>query len=180
MPTRRCRVAHSAERLRRLADTITQIARPVTIRFRWSADELAKGHRYHFRHICRPIFRFGLHVVFAIVLLVGSTYFHVSGAWRPLSAAMVAAGVYWFAIRPFVRRWRIRRRFAKRPDKDLEVEWQIGPESLAISHDHGHSEFGWEVFFKVVRTPEGFLFYSLEEMFSWLPRHGFASDADFE
>jgi hypothetical protein len=44
-----------------------------------------------------------------------------SGVAMPVSSAFLGVGIYWFARRPFERRWMVRRRFRKRPDRDMEV-----------------------------------------------------------
>src|SRR6267143_521961 len=85
----------------------------VAIRFRWTADELLRAYRYHFRHTCRPVFRFGLHFLFGVVLLGGVLIGTTSGsddkARMAISSGFFVVGIYWFAIRPFERRWMIRR-----------------------------------------------------------------------
>lgn len=102
------------------------------------------------------------------------------GAAIPVGVLFIVGGVYWFTLRPRERRWLVRRQFLKRPDHDMEVEWQIAPDRIRIQSGLGHSEFAWQMFAKMVRTPSGILFYSTEQVFHWLPRSGFASEADFE
>ncbi len=74
----------------------------------------------------------------------------------------------------------VRRQFRKRPDRDVELEWQIAPDRIRIHSSLGQSELSWQAFAKVVRTPGGLMFYPIDQMFHWLPRAGFASDAEFE
>src|SRR4051794_20989192 len=98
---------------------------PVAIRYRWTAEELMQAYRYHFRHTCRPPIRFLLHFLFGVILIGGVLMIFFSGpngkAPWPVSGGFLAVGIYYFAVRPFERRWMIRRGFAKRPDKDLEI-----------------------------------------------------------
>jgi hypothetical protein len=154
---------------------------PIIIRYRWTADALLEAHRYHFRQSCRPVFRFSLYLIFALMLVAGA-----SGIWKgggdsmPISIALLAGGIYFLAIRPFEQRWVIRRRFNKRPDRDMEIEWQVAADKILTQNGHGHSEFSWQVFTKMVRTPKGVLLYPTDQIFHWLPRLGFASDAEFE
>jgi hypothetical protein len=157
---------------------------PVAVRFRWTADELLQAYRYHFRHICRPVFRFGLHFIFALFLFCGVV---TLTALRPddkspllVSIGFLVVGIYWFAIRPFDRRWTVRRRFSKRPDRDIEIEWQAFSDKVLIHSALAQSEASWQAFAKMVRTPSGFLLYPNDQMFHWLPRHGFASDTEFD
>jgi hypothetical protein len=157
---------------------------PVTTRFRWTAYELSQAYRYHFRHRCRPVFRFGLHFLFAVIFLGGILMLMTSGpagkAPLPLSIGFLIVGIYWFAIWPFERRWMIRRQFSKRPDQDMEVEWQVADDKIVTQSALGHSEIGWQAFTKMLRTPTGVMVYTTDQIFNWLPRRGFASGADFE
>jgi hypothetical protein len=153
----------------------------VTIKYCWTADELLMAYRYHFRHTCRPVFRFGLHTIFALMLVAGIAGI-IKGGDRFLatSIALVAAGIYWFAVRPFERRWMIRRQFAKRPDKNIELEWHVTSDQIQTRNCLGHSEFSWQAITKLVQAPTGIMLYPNDQIFHWLPRHGFASDADFK
>ncbi len=74
----------------------------------------------------------------------------------------------------------VSRQFVKRPDKDMEIEWEIAPDKLVVRSPIGNSDLSWKAFVKIVRTPSGLMLYSLEGLFHYLPRRGFASDADFE
>lgn len=154
---------------------------PVTIKYRWTADELLQAYRYHFRHTCRPVFRFGLHIIFALMLLAGVFgLLRESERFSARPIVFVVLGTYWFALRPFERRWMVRRRFSKRSDKDTELEWQVTPDQIQTRSALGRSEFGWQALTKVVRTPTGVMLYPNDQIFHWLPRHGFANDEDFE
>lgn len=153
---------------------------PVTVRFRWTAEEMASAYRYHFRHICRPLFRRSLEIILALVLL--GVFF---ACWNSRSVNIIAGasilfGIYWFALRPFERRWTIRRQFAKRPDRDLEFVWRIAPDRIAVSSRLAQGEYAWEALTKVTRTPDGLMLYATDHIFHWLPRHGFACDDEFD
>ena len=83
----------------------TPMEQPVIIRFRWTDDDLFQAYRYHFRHICRPAFRIGLHFLFAVLLIGGVLMLVSSGpggkAPLPVSLSFLFAGIYWFVVRPF-------------------------------------------------------------------------------
>jgi len=156
----------------------------VTIRFRWTADRLLQASRYHFRHTCRPVFRFGLHFLFGIVMLggvlVGTSSDSGDKARLAVSSGFFVVGIYWFVIRLFERRWMIRRQFSKRPDRDIEVEWQVASDKIFARSTLAQTEIAWQASTKMVRTPTGVMLYPNDQMYHWLPRHGFASDAEFE
>ena len=81
-----------------------------------------------------------------------------------------------FVIQP----WRRRRWIARHEDRDAELEYRITAEVIRTRAKHGSSELAWAAFNQVIQTPEGFWFYQLEQVSIWLPRHGFASEEDFE
>jgi hypothetical protein len=159
---------------------VVQMENPVTIRFRWTTDELSQAYRYHFRHVCRPAFRRALHGIFAAMLVGGVLgCLQETGVRLAIPLGLICGGIYWFAVRPFERRWAIRRQFARRPDKDDEIEWQIAPEGIRTNSTNTRSESRWEAFSKVVLTARGFIFYRNDQILHWLPRHAFAGDAEF-
>lgn len=149
------------------------------IRFRWTADDLLRAQRYHFRHTCRPVFRLALHLLIALAIVGGYGQLQ-SGKSVAVGVVLLVGGIYWFAIRPFERRWMTRRQFAKRPDKDIEIEWLIAPDKLAAKSGLGHGESDWHAFTKAVRTPAGLLLYPNDQMYHWLPRHAFESNTDYD
>jgi hypothetical protein len=93
-------------------------------------------------------------------------------------AMIVTVGLYFLLARDFLRSWLIRRRFKSRPDRNAEIEWRISAERIRIAAPHRTADIEWPAFNKIVQTPAGFLFYSLPQLFHWLPRHGFARDED--
>jgi hypothetical protein len=153
---------------------------PIIIHFRWTADELLRAQDYHFRHTCRPIFRFALHFIFGLMILGGCGLIHHGGPLIPVGVGLIGTGVYWFTLRRFDRRRIVRVRLSKRPDRDVEFEWQIAPDKIRTHSTLGQGEFTWQAFAKMVRTPCGILLYPTDQIFHWLPRSGFASDTDFE
>jgi hypothetical protein len=157
---------------------------PITIRYRWTVDEFLQGYHYNTRLTCRPIFRLGLHFLFGLSLAGGiaSMIFGGPAGKAPLgiSVVFILAGVYWFAIYPFERRWMLRRKFAKHPEKDVEIEWQITTDKLVSRSVLWNSEFSWQMLTMVACAPTGIMLYPSDEISYFIPRHGFAGDAEFQ
>jgi Zn-dependent protease with chaperone function len=164
---------------------------PIIVRYRWSVEDLIQAYRYYFRHICRPVIRFALHFIFAIMTMGGVlALLHYCGILHyakhhevspVMTFGFIVVGLYWFVFRRFDFRWTVRRRYAKRPDKDSEIEWQIAADKVSVRSCIAYSEFRWEAFIKVVRAPSGLMLYGLDQLFCYyLPRRGFVSDAEFE
>ena len=151
----------------------------ITVRFKWSADDLRTGMKNHYRAQYPRL----VHIVFWTFICL-SIFF---GALSTFRFGTESNGfpmlLYGFGFVVLVRvflPWNLRRQFSKRPDHDAEIEWRISEEGLRSKTPHGKSEVSWAAFFKVVETKRGFLFYPSSRIFHWLPRAGFASDLEFE
>ncbi len=163
---------------------------PIIVEYRGSAEDLIQGYRYYFRQMCRPIFRVCLHFIFALIAIGGFIgvlqYCDIlfdpkDGVSSPIAPiGCVIVGLYWFILRGFDFRWTIRRRYAQRPDRDMNVVWKITQDKIVVQNCLGHSEFIWKAVIKAVRTPSGLMLYGLENMWWYLPLRGFANEADFE
>lgn len=71
--------------------------------------------------------------------------------------------------------WYSSRGFAKRPDANVQIEWQFSNEAIKSKTELGEATIHWKSFLRVVETSEGFLFYPLENLFHWLPFSAFES-----
>jgi len=161
-------------------DTLArEVEPPIVVRYRLTVDDLVLAAEYHFRHNCRPGFRYALYVLFALMIVAGVVAL-LRRDGVDLGILFLLGSIYWFAFVPLYRRWNIRRQFLKRPDRDVDVEWHVAGDLISIKCSLGQSEVKWAAFQKVVRTPQGIMLYQLERSFHCLPRTGFASDAEFE
>ena|SRR5438034_487420 len=150
---------------------------PITIRYRWTADELLTASRCHSRQSGHRLFRFGVFLAVAI-LLIAIFIKKDLGVVDALGIA-IGIGMCWFVSRSFTR-WQLGRQFHRRPDRNQEQDWRVYPDRLVCQSGLGQSEFKWEALAKVVRSPKGYLLYPNERIFFWLPRHGFQSDVEFQ
>jgi len=151
----------------------------IPIRFQWTANELLNGYRWHFRHRFRPLYRYAFWLLIAAFIIGGAYQVLLSGSSSG-GLPLLAAGLYILFYLRLLRPWIIRRQFAKRPDRDSEIEWRISANAIHARGAHSNSEFTWPALAKVVQTPAGFLFYPTAQIFHWLPRHAFSSDMDYE
>ena len=96
-------------------------------------------------------------------------------------ALTLVAGFICFSflfLRPYFTRLNYRKQFRKRPDKDIDMEWNISFDIIHCKSALGSSEFVWSAIKKLVITPEGILMYVNDQIFNWLPYTGFSSDSD--
>jgi hypothetical protein len=155
------------------------VSEEISIRFRWTANELVQAHRWHFRHRVRPLLRWAFGLLAVAFVVFGTLELLKSRSFIP-GGLLLLVGLYiplsLFVIRPALAR----RQFAKRPDRDSEITWLFTSDSIEGAFNHGKSAFTWSALTKVVQTREGFLLYPTEQIFHWIPRHGFASASDFD
>jgi hypothetical protein len=152
---------------------------PIVINFKWIVEDLLAARKWHFRHICRPVFRWAIHVIVALIVAV-SLFSLLRVGLSPIPIGFVTVAIYLYLIRPFEVRWAARRQFAKRPDKNTDIQWTVSPERISTLTTLGSSEFQWAALTKIIRTPDGFLFYPNEQIFHFLPVRGFRADADYQ
>jgi len=149
----------------------------IVIQFRWTAEELIAANRWHYRHRVRPFFRGALWVFAFFFCLIGIGFLLAGDLF---GAFALALGVFMMLALSVVMPWLLRRQFKNRPDQNMDLEWRISAERIETRSLQGSGKIMWSAFAKVVHTPQGFLFYPVPQIFHWLPRHGFASGADFD
>jgi len=149
---------------------------PITVHFRPILQDALELQRYHRRITVRPALRIGLYVASGFLLLLGGY-----GLLRGLSSAtfVFIAGLYYPVLRPLERRWQVERAFAKNPDKDSEVAWQISEQTLKVKSSKWTLELTCPAITKAFCAPSGFVLYASGTPF-WLPRRGFSAADAFE
>jgi hypothetical protein len=159
-------------------------------RYRWTSDEALRAQHFHTRHTLTRYYRPVLLLLASFAVTVGLLAManacvergpeprDTSGEFLA-AAFMIFGGLMPFAM-PNVRRWRARRQFAMRPDRDCEVEWTIDANEITLQTPQSRATSTWQTIMKIVKAPEGFVIYKGPRMFQWLPRHAFASDADYQ
>lgn len=149
-------------------------------RFRWTVDELNNAYRNHYRYSVSPLARICVIVVSGTCLLGSTFVFATTNASGAVAGLMLGSGAL-LALACFSRNLSApRSQFRRRPDHDIDLEWRFGPEEIRFHSKLCDARFVWSAFIKVVKAEDGLLLYSLPSHFHWLPRHAFASDADFE
>ena len=147
---------------------------PITIKYRWTANEMVAAREYHFRNVCRPVFRWILSFIAVLAILAGwGSYTEGGLSWRAVLFPLL--GIYWLFLHRWDRRWTVRRHFRKRPDKDMTIEWTATENDFCIKTPESEARSTWKLIASATRTREGFLLYPNEGLFYWLPFHAFSS-----
>jgi hypothetical protein len=163
---------------------------PIHLSYQWTAKELLRAQHYQLRHILTPYFRPVLFAFSTLILLVGVALMALSFGigtadgetdpkLRELATFLVVAGLFAFVM-PVVRRWRVKRQFAMRPDCNCQCDWTIEPSGITVTTPISTATSSWKTIIKVVQSPDGFLIFKGPNMFQWLRRHAFASDPEVE
>jgi len=113
-----------------------------------------------------------------LTLLPGiASLFHHPIPWPGFLFILVSG--YLFSM-PMLARRAALKYFAKKPDRDMEVTWEISEKGVRSRTPLAASENTWSFFPKVIRAREGFLLYPSNHIFHWLPMHAFRNAEDAE
>ncbi|MFN2514395.1 MAG: YcxB family protein [Pyrinomonadaceae bacterium] len=93
----------------------------------------------------------------------------------PWSLLLLIIFCFYLLMFDRVNAWAWGRRFGKRPDADMEIEWKFSKKGIKTQSDLGEATLQWKGFLKVVEASDGFLFYPLEKLFHWMPFSAFES-----
>lgn len=152
----------------------------ITASFRWSKDEFLRTQRLAVRHSRQGRLLYRITTVIGVLILlsgVSSLYQRTSGWLGFLFTVLVSALI--FSMPLFTRRTALRL-YAQKPDRDMEVMWDISDAGIRSKTELASSENTWAFFQKVLRVREGFLLYPSGNIFHWLPMHAFRDSADVE
>ena len=151
----------------------------IICRYEWTAAQSEEEWREHGRLLLRPsILWFAVIIFLALAALSLFTSGDSSfDAWVPF---FVICTVLIGPLGPFGP-WLQRRRFARRPDAGVTIEWTANEEGLRVkTGDLARSEVAWKAITKCARVRHGFLIYGTETcfhgeaIFHLLPDSGFA------
>ena len=156
---------------------VTKMNQEITASYVWTANELIKAHENHRRAQCRPVFRAGLVFLSFMAILAGWCYYSDHG-WSVPAVALPLGGIYVLFLRKIDVRWTLRRRFRKRPDRDLQLTWTLGDQALQIKTGKSESRQDWSLITKVRKARDGFLLYLNGQIIYWLPLAALASADD--
>jgi hypothetical protein len=79
---------------------------------------------------------------------------------------------------PRLLRRAILKAYAKRPDRDMVLNYEMSEEGLSSRNDVASTDLQWRAIVKAVRTVDGFLLYISDMQIHWLPVRGFQDAAD--
>jgi hypothetical protein len=155
---------------------------PIIARYCWTADDVVQGYCCNLWQSWRPVFRatFSAAIYFVALLCIVACIVDL-GRGSALSAQFLVApvfGLLWL-LRLRLFRWVVRQLVAKRPAMNKEYEWEIASDKVVIRSPIARSEISWEAFVKVVQGPSGILLFAIDRTAYYIPRRGFASDAEF-
>jgi hypothetical protein len=150
-------------------------------KYRWTRDELVRAMQQHqqlkLRRGVLMIIKVFSGVLLAFVGLMVIAWVLLPSTSTPPFWAMLLLAMFSFYWLTFDRlnAWYWVRGFAKRPDANVQIEWQFSKEEINIQTELGKATVTWKSFFKVAETSDGFLFYPLKKIFHWLPFSAFES-----
>ena len=147
----------------------------ITASYVWTVDDLLKAHESHRRVIFRPPFRIGL-VFLSVMAIFAGWCAYDSDGWSIQAVALPAVGVYFLLLRRYDVRWGLRRQYSKRKDQGLEVVWKLDTEGFHITTAESDLRQSWRLVEKVRKSRHGFLVYSSNASFFWLPMRALSDE----
>jgi hypothetical protein len=155
------------------------VEEPIHCHYRWTLEEFVTAHQEYRRHT--PQVRRILLILYAIALmLIAVAIVRLANlGFNRVSVVLFMFGISILAWRLLSGR-ALARMFAKLPDRDTDVHWQIYPDRLVIETPSSKVETAWAGVARVMRTEQGFLIYPQPGLFYWLPFHSFSETSDIE
>lgn len=152
---------------------------PVVAKFHWTLEEYMRAHRVQMRHTAAGRkMRRGIFIIAPLTAAFGMLNVIVHGV-APLSLFLVFGGTA-LVLSPLASPYVLRRHFAKRPDRNKFVTYEFGEDRITSSNEISTSEMEWRAFTRVLRTKEGFLLFSHERAFDWVPVDAFSGTSEVE
>ncbi len=95
--------------------------------------------------------------------------------WKAIAfgLAFVLGGVTLLLAVPLFMRRAALNSYAKKPDRDLLITFELGEERLTCKSEVASSDLLWRTIRRVLRTRDGFLLYLTDTQVHWRPAHGF-------
>ncbi len=156
----------------------------ITARFNWTVDDLLTGRKYVLKlNKWSSIGGWTASLAFVFVG-IGFLASDSRNSKHGVLAAFIVGGVILFGLiigvplAKMISRSLIRRQFAKRPDADEEIFWEMSENGIATHSAHSKAEIQWNAFQRVISTPAGFLFMPNAQIFHFLPSRAFANDGE--
>jgi hypothetical protein len=113
-----------------------------------------------------------LFLVLGLSILVGRTF--------PMFALPFFLLAAVFLGMPIFTRRAVLKMYAQKPDRDMLITYEISSDRLATRSEVANSDILWRIMRRAHRVPHGFLLYPSDNMFHWLPLHGFCDAAEIE
>jgi hypothetical protein len=160
--------------------TTLRMSETFKAKYRWTREQFTIAMRHHQATKLRrgvalimKIFSIFLLSFLGVVLLAWMLL--PSTSTPPWSVLFLFIFCFYLLMFDRVNVWWSGRRFGKRPDADMEVEWEFSKKEVKTQSALGEATVQWKGFLKVVEASDGFLFYPLEKVFHWMPFSAFDS-----
>ena len=108
---------------------------PIVARYQWTVDELLQARRCQMRSIRVGAFlRVAIQLIACLCVVGGVIGFLKEGADGWICGEIALGGIWYLVIRPIAVYFWTRYQFAKRPDRNKEIQWHFGDDSISCRH----------------------------------------------
>ncbi len=151
---------------------------PIKGKYTFTVDELLMATALARKESARASFRRWYRPA-GVLLLAGGLFLFNSKDPGP-ALLLIASGAFYAGFLNPLTKFFIRRHFAKRPDRDIELSYEGSDEGLTWITPHSRSTVGWLLIAKARKHKNGILLFANDAIFHWLPNHSLEREADLQ
>ena len=148
-----------------------------TVTAKWVFDEatMSRGRYWHWR---KSPWIWGMTTAVGCILIIPGVLMLLRGTGiQPLPLFFIILGMYGIC-RYWIVGIRFRKLIRKNPQFGNTLSMAFSDTGFAGTGKGSEMTSEWSALYETATTPDGFLLYPQKEIFSWVPRSGFASEAD--
>jgi hypothetical protein len=151
------------------------MTRTIRASYVWTADMMVAAQEAHYRRIFRKPFRWAWYGVFGLLGVLGVAALFTPD-W-PIGVALVLLAAFVTLFARSYRAWKARRQFRSGGgDRDSKVEWLFEEDRVTIRSMNTDSSVRWPAFVRFFEASDGFLLYTSDRLFHYIPRIAFDPD----
>jgi hypothetical protein len=151
---------------------------PITVTFRWSAEEMLKAQSAQLRYSPAGKKLRRMYFLLIAVLIFAGVSILIRGI-SPIFGIGFLAGAFGVLLAPLKMRSMTLKRYAQRSDRDMMVNYLFS-DQIICKTDASSSTMEWRVITRVLQTPGGFVLYPNSEVSHWLPGHAFGDSESIQ
>lgn len=153
---------------------------PIKAQYKFTPEEMIQGLKTHLRYKSGKL-KLRQAVGWIMVVLAVCTLFRGKAALAkafPIILMIFVGLLLIFRDQLFALAFKLR--FRNSPNKDVLVSWTFSPETISSEGQGYNFSASWTKLRSFIESPKGFLIYSQDQAFHWIPFSGFSNEAEID